>query len=184
VNYNETFVVVNTDGQVINKFSGTTFSPSNVLKPGQYGIHAYQFSTNHWTKDTIKIFDNASKVSIKITINGRDITNSFFVQSAPLVVNNGVAFNGAERYPDSFRMTKSGARVFIATDGRYLYFIVTPTAISLRNDPVGNIILKLGYFKYVLSLDGGGSTLLYYNGKYIYTPGRKLVTCIAVVSSP
>ncbi len=184
VNYNEIFVVVNKDGQVINKFSGATFSPSYVLKTGQYGIHAYQFSTNHWTKDTIKIFDNAVEVRIKITINGRDITNSFVVQSAPLVVNNGVAFNGAERYPDSFRMTKSGARVFIATDGRYLYFIVTPTAISLRNDPVGNIILKLGYFKYVLSLDGGGSTLLYYNGKYIYTPGRKLVTCIAVVNSP
>jgi len=101
VNYNEIFVVVNTDGQVISKFSGATFSPSYILKPGQYGIHAYQFSTNHWTKDTIKIFDNAVEVNLKITINGRDITNSFFVQSAPLVVNNGVAFNGAERYPDS-----------------------------------------------------------------------------------
>ena len=184
VNYNEIFVVVNTDGQVISKFSGATFSPSYILKPGQYGIHAYQFSTNHWTKDTIKIFDNAVEVNLKITINGRDITNSFFVQSAPLVVNNGVAFNGASRYPDSFRMTKSGARVFLGTDGRYLYFIVTPAAISLRDDPVGNIILRLGYFKYVISLDGGGSTLLYYNGKYIYTPGRKLVTCVAVVNSP
>jgi len=40
----------------------------------------------------------------------------------------------------------------------------------------------LGYFKYVLSLDGGGSTTFYYKDKFIYTPGRNLVTCIAVVS--
>lgn len=184
VSYDEVFVVVSKSGQVINRLSESVIVPSSVLGKDQYGIYAYQHSTNNWTKDTIDIFNNATTVNLGISINGRDITNSFFVQSAPLVINNGAAFDGATRYPDSFRMTKNGARVFIGTDGRYVYFIITPTAMSLREDPVGKIILKLGYFKYVLSLDGGGSTLLYYNGKYIYTPGRKLITCIAVVSNP
>ena len=175
------FVIINSGGEVDSKVDGPTIiNPSKVLKNGQFGVYAYQ---NNWTKDTISTFRNATYVvNIRITINGSDITNSFFVQSSPVVVKDGVPFNGAARYPDSYRMTKSGARVFIATDGTYVYFIVTPTAMSLRNDPVGEIILKLGYFKYVLSLDGGGSTTFYYKDKFIYTPGRNLVTCIAVVS--
>lgn len=175
------FVIINSGGEIDSKVDGPTIiNPSKVLKNGQFGVYAYQ---NNWTKDTISTFRNATYVvNIRITINGSDITNSFFVQSSPVVVKDGVPFNGAARYPDSYRMTKSGARVFIATDGTYVYFIVTPTAMSLRNDPVGEIILKLGYFKYVLSLDGGGSTTFYYKDKFIYTPGRNLVTCIAVVS--
>lgn len=177
------FVIINSGGSISSKVDGPTIiNPSKVLKNGQFGVYAYQYSTNHWTKDTIATFRNATSVNFRITINDRDITNSFFVQSSPVVVRDGLPFNGAERYPDSYRMTKSGARVFIATDGRYVYFIVTPTAMSLRSDPVGEIILKLGYFKYVLSLDGGGSTTFYYKDKFIYTPGRNLVTCIAVVS--
>jgi hypothetical protein len=182
INFGEVFVVIDSGGKVISKVDGpATINPLQILKNGQFGIYAYQHSTANWIKDTVSIFGNAAYVNLKITINGRDMTNSFFVQSSPVVVRDGLPFNGAERYPDSYRMTKSGARVFIATDGRYVYFIVTPTAISLRNDPAGEIILKLGYFKYVLSLDGGGSTTFYYKDKFIYTPGRNLVTCIAVV---
>ncbi|MGC8576201.1 MAG: stalk domain-containing protein [Caldisericum sp.] len=183
IGYGEVFVIINDGGEVVSKInSPTIINPSKVLKNGQFGVHAYQHSTAHWIKDTVSIFSNATYVNLRIMINGRDITNSFFVQSCPVVVKDGRPFTGADRYPDSFRMTKYGARVFIATDGGYVYFIVTPTAISLRNDPIGDIILKLGYFKYVLSLDGGGSTTLYYKDKFIYTPGRNLVTCVAVVS--
>jgi len=182
IGYGEVFAIMNSGGEVISKVDGPTIiNPSKVLKNGQFGVYAYQHSTAHWIKDTVSIFSNATYVNFRITINGSDITNSFFVQSSPVVVKDGVPFNGADRYPTSYRMTKSGARVFIATDGTYVYFIVTPTAISLRNDPAGEIILKLGYFKYVLSLDGGGSTTFYYKDKFIYTPGRNLVTCIAVV---
>jgi hypothetical protein len=180
IQYGTVFVIINSGGEVDSKVDGPAIiNPSKVLRNSQFGVYAYQ---NNWTKDTISAFRNATYVNFRITINDRDITNSFFVQSSPVVVKNGAPFNGAARYPDSYRMTKSGARVFIATDGKYVYFIVTPTAMSLRNDPAGEIILKLGYFEYVLSLDGGGSTTSYYKGKYIYTPGRNLVTCIAVVS--
>ncbi|MEF3245081.1 MAG: phosphodiester glycosidase family protein [Caldisericaceae bacterium] len=183
IDYDTVFVIINSGGKVDGTIEGPAIvNPSKVLTNGQFGIYAYQHSTAHWIKDTVSIFRRSIYVELSITINDRDITNSFFVQSSPVVVKNGVPFDGAARYPNSFRMTKNGARVFIATDGRYVYFIVTPTAMSLRNDPVGEIILKLGYFKYVLSLDGGGSTTLYYKDKYIYTPGRNLVTCIGVVS--
>jgi len=182
VNFGEVFVIINSTGNVISKVDGPlTIIPSQILKNGQFGIYAYQHSTAHWIKDTVSIFGSATNVNLRIMINGRDITKSFFVQSSPVVVRDGVPFDGAARYPDSYRMTKYGARVFIATDGRYVYFIVTPTAMSLRSDPVGDIILRLGYFKYVLSLDGGGSTTLYYKDRFIYTPGRNLVTCVSVV---
>ena len=172
----EIFIIIE-NGKVINKLSAKTVNPSKILKGKQFGIYAY-----HGVRDTVEIFSKATSVEIKLSINGRDITNSFFVQSCPVVIRDGMPFKGADRYPDSYRMTKSGARVFMAIDGRYIYFIVTPTAMSLRGEPAGEIISKLGFFTYVVSLDGGGSTAFYYKDRFIYTPSRNLVTCIVVVS--
>ncbi|MEM3385956.1 MAG: stalk domain-containing protein [Nitrososphaeria archaeon] len=175
----EVLLITNGNGLVINKVLGPgKVNPSKLLSQGYLGILTYE----RWGDSSSLILSDSLQVKLKITINDRDITNSFFVQSSPLVVKDGKPFDGASRYPDSYRMTKSGARVFIATDGRYVYFIITPTPMSLRNDPAGEIILKLGYFKYVLSLDGGGSTTFYYRDKFVYTPGRQLVTCVAVVN--
>jgi len=178
---NEIFVVVD-KGTVVKKFSNTTIAPSEVLRDGQLGMHAYYSSDAPWIKDIVEVFKGAKFVNIQISINERDITRAFFVQTSPVIIKDGIPFRGADRYPKSYRMTKYGARVFIGTDGRYIYFIVTPSPMSLRDDPAGEIISKLGNFNYVVSLDGGGSTTFYYKGKYIYTPGRNLTICIAAVS--
>jgi hypothetical protein len=167
-------------GEVVQHVRAATFQPS-LMKPGQVAIYAYQTAVNHWTQDTVTPVGQATAVRLHLHLGEHDLAGKFFVQSAPVVLQEGQPVNGADRYPDSFRMTKSGARSFLAIGGgRYLYFISTPTATSLRTDDVGKALASLKLFTHVLSLDGGGSTTLYYKGSYIYTPGRNLVTCLAV----
>jgi hypothetical protein len=167
-------------GSVVQHVRGATFQPC-LMQPGQLAIHGYQAAVNHWTLDTITPLVDATSVRLHIYLGTRDLADGFFIQSAPVVLRAGQPIMGAARYPDSFRMTKSGARSFLGIGGgRYLYFISTPTAICLRTDNVGGALASLKMFTDVISLDGGGSTTLYYKGSYIYTPGRQLVTCIAV----
>ncbi len=179
VGSNEALCVVD-HGNVIQHVSGATFQP-RLMQPGQLAIHGYQKAANHWTLDTTTPVANATSVQLHIYLGTRDLADGFFIQSAPVVLRAGQPIIGASRYPDSFRMTKSGARSFLGIGGgRYLYFISTPTAVSLRTDNIGSALASLKLFSDVISLDGGGSTTLYYKGSYIYTPGRQLVTCLAV----
>ncbi len=167
-------------GTVIQQVRGATFQP-RLMRTGQFAVYGYQTAMNHWTEDTVTPVKGAVTAQLHIDLGDRDLANTFFIQSAPLVVRAGRAVAGADRYPASFRMTKSGARSFLGIGGdRYLYFISTPTAVSLRTADIGVVLASLKMFSDVLSLDGGGSTTLYYKGSYIYTPGRKLVTCLAV----
>ncbi len=179
VDGNEQLIVVD-QGRIVERVSGATFQP-RLMQPGQYAIHGYQAAVNHWTTDTITPLRNAETAHVHIFLGERDLATGFFIQSAPVVLRAGQPVMGADGYPDSFRMTKTGARSFLGIGGgRYLYFIASPTPMSLRTDNVGGALAQLKLFSDVISLDGGGSTTLYYKGTYIYTPGRQLVTCLVV----
>jgi len=175
----EQLVVVD-QGLIVQRVSGATFQPI-LMKPGQYALHGYQAAVNHWTADTITPLRSAESAHVHIFLGARDLSTAFFIQSAPVVLRAGQAVMGADAYADSFRMTKSGARSFLGIGGgHYLYFISSPTPMSFRTDNVGGALAQLALFSDVISLDGGGSTTLYYKGTYIYTPGRQLVTCLVV----
>ena len=175
----EQLIVVD-QGRIIQRISGATFQP-RLMKPGQYAIHGYQAAINHWTVDTITPLRNADTAHLHVLLGERDLGAGFFIQSAPVVLRAGQPVMGADGYPDSFRMTKTGARSFLGIGGgRYLYFIASATPMSLRTDNVGGALAQLKLFSDVISLDGGGSTTLYYKGSYIYTPGRQLVSCLVV----
>ena len=179
VGSNEQLIVVDRR-HIVQRVCGATFQP-RLMKPGQYALHGYQAAVNHWTTDTITSLRNADSVHLHIFLGKRDLSTGFFIQSAPVVLRAGQPIMGANAYADSFRMTKSGARSFLGIGGgRYLYFISSPTPMTLRTDNVGSALAQLRLFSDVISLDGGGSTTLYYKGKYIYTPGRQLVTCLVV----
>ena len=176
---NEQLIVVD-QGRIVQRVRGVFFQP-RLMKPGQYAIHGYQAAVNHWTTDTITLLRNAESAHLHILLGERDLSTGFFIQSAPVVLRAGRPVMGANAYTDSFRMTKSGARSFLGIGGsRYLYFISSPTPMSFRTDNVGGALAQLKLFSDVISLDGGGSTTLYYKGAYIYTPGRQLVTCLVV----
>jgi len=176
---NQQLVVVE-QGRIVQRVCGATFQP-RLMKPGQYALHGYQAAVNHWTTDTITLLRSADSAHLHIFLGERDLSTRFFIQSAPVVLRAGQAIMGADAYADSFRMTKSGARSFLGIGGgRYLYFISSSTSMSLRTDNVGGALAQLKLFSDVISLDGGGSTTLYYKGTYIYTPGRQLVTCLVV----
>jgi len=176
---NEQLIVVD-QGRIVKRVCGAAFQP-RLMKPGQYALHGYQAAVNHWTTDTVTSLRTADSAHLHILLGKRDLSTGFFIQSAPVVLRASRPVMGANAYNDSFRMTKSGARSFLGIgDGRYLYFISSPTPMTLRTDNVGGALAQLRLFSDVISLDGGGSTTLYYKGKYIYTPGRQLVTCLVV----
>lgn len=179
VGSNEQLVVVD-QGRIVQRVSGATFQP-RLMKPGQYALHGYHAAVNHWTTDTITPLRNADSAHLHIFLGERDVSTGFFIQSAPVVLRAGQPVMGADAYADSFRMTKSGARSFLGIGGgHYLYFISSPTPMSFRTDNVGGALAQLKLFSDVISLDGGGSTTLYYKGTYIYALGRQLVTCLVV----
>lgn len=174
---NEALVVVD-HGTIVQRVRGATFQPHS-MKSGWFAVHGYQTAVNHWTTDTITPLLNADHIRLRIMLGNKDISTGFFIQSAPVVLRAGRPVNGAALYPTSVRMTKAGARSFLGIGGgRYLYFISSATPISLRTDNVGAALARLRLFSDVISLDGGGSTTLYCKGKYIYTPYRRLVTCL------
>lgn len=167
-------------GHVIQRVSGATFQP-RLMSAGQYAVHGYQASANHWTMDTIAPLRSAETARLQIMLGDRDLAGGFFIQSAPVVLRTGQPVMGADRYADSFRMTKSGARSFLGIGGgRYMYLIASSTPMSLRTDNVGAALAQLKLFSDVISLDGGGSTTLYYKGSFLFTPGRQLVSCLVV----
>ena len=179
VSGNEQLIVVD-QGNIVQRVCGATFQP-RLMKPGQYAVHGYQAAFNHWTVDTIAPLVNADRARLHIFLGERDLGAGFFIQSAPVVLRAGQPVMGADAYGDSFRMSKSGARSFLGIGGgRYLYFISSSTAMSLRNENVGGALAQLKLFSDVISLDGGASTTLYYKGSYIFTPGRQLVSCLVI----
>jgi exopolysaccharide biosynthesis protein len=81
------------------------------------------------------------------------------------------------------RTQKKGARSVLAFGkNNDMYFIFTPTPVQLNYGDLSVALEKLGFLSYAISPDGSGSTLLYYKGKYIARPGRKIVSVIAVSS--
>jgi len=181
-------VKINKYGVVVQKSFGVYVSFINpaTLADGEFYILAYNFDYN--PKDpSIEILNEAKSISLSVKINNREVysLNSscmLAIQSAPVVVKSGLPFRGETRYPGNFRMEKYGPRAFVGFDKNgYFYFIVCKTSVSFVKDNVSEALASLKIFDYVLSLDGGGSTTLYYNGKYLYTPGRDLVNVLMVL---
>ncbi len=126
----------------------------------------------------VKIVENAE---IKITINGKDYSRSSFVRCGPLLFKNGKAYINYAKYAYLARTMKKGTRSLIGFGKKgEFYFIYTPTPMRLNYGTLSIALEKCRMFDYVVSLDGGGSCLLYYKGKFIAKPGRKIPAIIAV----
>ncbi len=118
---------------------------------------------------------------ITITINGKDYSGSSFVRCGPLLIKNGEAYIDYAKYAYLSRTMKKGARSLlgIGKNGNF-YFIYTPNPVRLNYGTLSVALKKCNLFNMVISLDGGGSTLFYYKGKYIARPGRSIVDIVAV----
>lgn len=95
------------------------------------------------------------------------------LQAGPRLVRNGKVDTNpeAEGFKDPKVLTSRAARsaIGVTTEGKLL--IVTTTAANMKE--LAEAMIKLGAVE-AMNLDGGASSGLYANGKYITTPGRNL----------
>lgn len=145
-------------------------------------IYPQTLSDNEWALASNNELKEGDKVPLKIMINGNDYSGSSFVRCGPLLIKNGKAYIDYKKYENLNRTMKRGARSLlgIGKDGNF-YFIYTPTPVRLNYGTLSLALERCGMFEYVISLDGGGSALLYYKGKYIAKPGRKIIDIVAAV---
>jgi exopolysaccharide biosynthesis protein len=131
--------------------------------------------------DSSSINKKPKVVRIQITINGKDYSGSSFIRCGPLLIKNGLAYIDYKKYSNLNRTLKKGARTLIGIGkNSEFYFIYTPDPVSLNYGTLSIALAKCKMFEYVISLDGGGSTLFYYKGKYIAKPGREIIDIIAI----
>ena len=158
---------------------------NNTIKKISHEIYPATLLNGEWALviDKSLIPDNPRSASVGITINGKDYSGSSFVRCGPLLVKNGHPYIDYSKYKNLNRTMKKGARSLIAFDkSGYFYFIFTPDPVRLNYGELSVALAKCNMFDYVISLDGGGSTLFYYKGKYITKPGRDIIDIITVPS--
>jgi Exopolysaccharide biosynthesis protein related to N-acetylglucosamine-1-phosphodiester alpha-N-acetylglucosaminidase len=102
------------------------------------------------------------------------------LQAGPRLVRNGKVDTNptAEGFKDPKVLTNRAARsaVGITAEGKLL--IATASSATMKE--LAEVMVKLGAIE-AMNLDGGASSGLYANGKYITTPGRDLSNALVAV---
>ena len=102
----------------------------------------------------------------------------YIIGTSGMLVEDGVNVAGKNNFSESkLQPDAVGERCFVALtrDGRLMFATVTS---SFRK--IADSLVAMGVRDAIL-LDGGASSLLYVNGRYLRSPGRKLASLIAVV---
>jgi hypothetical protein len=163
------------DGRINRIVSGAYFTPKT-LSAGQMALYARHPAT-------VNLLRSSAGAEVRSFVGDRDCTGATFVQCGPVVVRAGKPYVDYRKYKDISRTSKLGARAFIGMDDQqYLYFIVTPARVRLQFGDVSLALSRLGLFTNVVTLDGGSSTILYCNGKYL-VKGTRAVTNVLYVPS-
>jgi len=163
--------VVENKHPVLEK-TGCMFYPA-VLKDNQYALLLNKYTSEN----------KPQEINLRIEINGKDFSGASFVKCGPLLLKNGKAYIDYLRYSDLNRTMKKGPRALLGFDNQNnLYFIFTPDPVCLNYGILSMALERLNMFSYVTSLDGGGSSLLYYKGNYIVHPGREIISVLAIPS--
>ena len=93
----------------------------------------------------------------------------------PSLINNGQIVVEPGNIPDSL-VNVRGYRGAIGISGNWLYLMVAQGATV----PDLAYIMKAMGIQNGLNLDGGGTTAMYYNGRYVLGPGRQLPNAIVL----
>jgi len=132
---------------------------------------------------TVFTFDNNMLAEL---IPGVDFPSRFAegsiqggLQAGPrLVVNGKVALNVVEEgFKDPKILTGGGARSALGVTRDHKLILLTTGGATIPQ--LAEIMKQAGAYQ-AMNLDGGASSGLYYNGKYLTTPGRKISNAIVV----
>lgn len=146
-------------GEVINKASGDERAIFVYMKTGE-----------------ARIVDGEKELK---ELLDQDLVQSALQAGPRLVRNSKVDTNPvAEGFKDPKVLTNRAARtsIGVTTDGKLL--IVTTSSATIKE--MAEVMVKLGAVE-AMNLDGGASSGLYANGKYITTPGRDLSNALVAV---
>jgi len=170
--------VVVSGGRVVRVCCGDTVIPRDgyVINFGS-GASAQKYVERFVPGDTVTYQVNITDTS------GNDVGWSevkHTLGAGPILVRNGrVDVNlAAEGMTDPKITRNGGARSFIGVTPANQLVLATVTGATVRQ--LAEIAQKMG-LQHAMNLDGGASSGLYYQGKYLTTPGRNLSNCLVVV---
>ena len=101
------------------------------------------------------------------------------IQAGPRLVRNGAVELDVEgeRFRDPKILVNSGARSALGITRDHRLILLTVPAATIPQ--LAEIMLQAGAWQ-AMNLDGGASSGLYYDGKYVTTPGRLLSNALIV----
>ena len=153
---------------------------------GPYGYIIREGSIAHKSsgdRRTVFTFDNNLLAEL---IPGADFPTRFAegsiqggLQAGPrLIVNGKVALNVVEEgFKDPKILTGGGARSALGVTRDHKLILLTTGGATIPQ--LAEIMKQAGAYQ-AMNLDGGASSGLYYNGKYLTTPGRKISNALVV----
>jgi len=112
------------------------------------------------------IFAGTSVRLVKSAEAGRDSGVDAVIAAQPALVSGGEVVFGGDGDP---KKGSRGPRSFIAVKESVVYIGVVRGATVAESA----LVMKALGMQYALNLDGGGSTAMVFNGKYIAGPGRQ-----------
>lgn len=150
------------DGKVINKASGD-----------QRAVFVYT------TAGEAKVVDGETE--LKVLLEEGAVQTA--LQAGPRLVRNGKVDTNpiAEGFKDPKVLTNRAARSAIGVTAEGKLLIVTTSTANMKE--LAEAMIKLGAVE-AMNLDGGASSGLYANGKYITTPGRNLSNALIAIIKP
>ncbi len=125
--------------------------------------------------------NNLAELIPGLDFNKRFATGSIKsgLQAGPrLLVNGKVSLNvAAEGFKDAKILTGGGARSALGLTRDHKLILLTSGGATIPQ--LAEIMKQAGAYQ-AMNLDGGASSGLYYNGKYLTTPGRLISNAIVV----
>ncbi|WP_134702434.1 phosphodiester glycosidase family protein [Ammoniphilus sp. YIM 78166] len=163
------FVVVN-DGKV------TSISKNKATIPAKGFVIAY--GSNPTNQDQLQRFQVGDTVSYQVVYPDGIGSPQHLLSAGPKLVTNGkISLDSAGFTED--KITKNpGQRSFIGMKADQTILFGTVSNVTMKE--LAQLVIKLGLTE-AMNLDGGASSGLYYNGKYLTKPGRLLSNSLVLV---
>lgn len=121
-------------------------------------------------------FAVGKRIDYKVVDDGnKDCRFKSIISNYPLLLSNGE--QAIEEVKDP-KMASRGPKSFVGINRDNILVMGTADAASVWD--LAEIAKSLG-LNDAINLDGGASCGVYYNGKYIKSPGRKLSNCLAII---
>ncbi|MGD8189289.1 phosphodiester glycosidase family protein [Brevibacillus ginsengisoli] len=132
---------------------------------------------------TAASFQVGDRVAYRVDLPEPFKTWKYLISVGPKLLTGGKVDVNFQRdgIRDPKLLTQSAQRSFIGYKNDKT--IVMGTVANVTIPQLAELTQKLG-LQEAMNLDGGASSGLYYNGKYLTKPGRKLSNCLVVVKKP